>query len=248
MRPEPTSLAPARVCLWVARPGAIFDSALLERYRGLLSGDERERLERRRGDHQKQYLVTRALVRWALSRSAPVAPGSWEFAEGEHGKPRIAGPAEAPPISFNVSHSGAVVLCAVADGPAVGVDVEELGRVRRFEKIAKRFFAPREAAAVSACSEAERSECFYQRWTLKEAYIKARGLGISLPLSAFWFDVEGADSPRISFDGRIADDPRAWQFWQARIDERHLAAVALGCGAGADLSVEVRETTPLVDS
>lgn len=248
MTPGPTNGKPARVCLWVARPGAISDSALLERYRALLTHDERSRLERRRGEHARDYLVTRALVRWALSRSVPVAPGSWELAEGEHGKPRVVGPAEALPISFNVSHSGSVVVCAVADGTAIGVDVEALDRVRRFEKIATRFFAPREAAAVCASAAADRSARFYERWTLKEAYIKARGLGISMPLSAFWFELRGDGSPRISFDERIEDDPNAWQFWQARIDERHLAAVAFGCGADADLSVEVRETTPLVSS
>jgi len=241
---DPANRVTARVRIWIARPEAIDDPALLERYGSILSPDEDARLGRRQVAVARQFLVTRVLARWALSQVAEVDPTAWEFEDGEHGKPYIVGPVHAPELSFNLSHSGEIVACAVATGVRVGLDVENLERERSFEEVAGRFFAPGEAAAVRARTGAEQRERFYEHWTLKEAYIKARGLGIALPLSAFWFDLEHSASPRISFDERIDDDPRAWQFWQQCVDDRHLAALAVDCGEDTDLDVDVCEVTP----
>jgi len=218
--------------IWIARPRTIRDPAVLDHLRALLSPDERARLQKRPRATAKQFLVTRGLVRWALSQFAPgVAPTAWDFATGTHGKPCVAGPSSAPRISFNLSHSGELIACAVAPvGQRVGVDVEDLARDRRFDRLADRFFAPSEAARVRSAVAADKPLCFYRYWTLKESYIKARGLGMALPLSAFWFDLSRDITPRpprIVFDERIDDDPESWSFSQQQLDDRHLLALAL---------------------
>ena len=157
----------ARVNLWIARPAAITDRELLMRYTAVLSRDEDDRMGRLQVSIAKRFLVTRALVRWALSQAADVAPAAWRFAANDYGKPHIAGPKVSPPLFFNLSHSGDLVVCAVTSHGPVGADVEFLGHGRRFTDVADRFFAPSEASSVRARKGAEQRVEFYRNWTLQ---------------------------------------------------------------------------------
>lgn len=111
--------------------------------------------------------------RRVLSGYTGVAPGDWQFARNEQGKPAIAGTTHA--LDFNLSHSGDWLACAVTAGTAVGVDIESIGRGRDVMRLARRFFRPEEVAALQDCRGARRRDRFYDFWTLKEAAVKARG-------------------------------------------------------------------------
>jgi 4'-phosphopantetheinyl transferase len=210
------------------------EADLIELFGGLLSPDERERqarptVEKRR----REVLLTRALVRSVLSGYAGVDPLAWRFGAGEHGRPYVEGPV---PVEFNLSHTEGMIVCLVADVPMPGVDVEFMPRRGQLEDVAEHFFAVPERAALRAVPEEEKRHRFFTYWTLKEAYIKARGSGLTLPLDAFWFDL-GGEEPAIGFDSRIEDDPAAWRFQSFALSPDHLCGVALRTAEAPSLRV-----------
>jgi 4'-phosphopantetheinyl transferase len=134
-------------------------------------------------------LVSRALARYLIAEVTQQEPESLRFSTNEYGKPFLVG---LPDIHFNLSHSHGVAVCALCRGAAVGVDVEDVGRHTDLS-IAGRFFSPAEADLVSTAPEAEKRALFFDIWTLKEAYIKAVGKGLSIPLNSFSFSVNESD-------------------------------------------------------
>jgi 4'-phosphopantetheinyl transferase len=152
-----------------------------------LSPDEKTRAERFHFPRDRDHFVAgRGLLRILLAGYTGQAPGDLHFTTNRYGKPQLAAPAEAPhPLRFNVSHSRDVALYAVARGREVGVDVEWMGRDLDFEGLAARFFSPRESAALGALPPDARRGAFFACWTRKEAYVKARGQGLSLGLDTF---------------------------------------------------------------
>ena len=191
----------------------------LPRYLAALTEEERGRHARMRPDPRgDEFLVGRALARKALARHVPAAV----FTAGAHGRLEAA----ANGVSFNLSHAEGLVVCAVADS-VVGVDVEKVDESRTEPAIWENYFAPPEVAALAALPEAQRCERFFRYWTLKEAYIKARGLGLSLPVREFWFELPAGAPIRIAFAPSLADDPGRWQFAQQPLGPDHLLAVAL---------------------
>ena len=129
------------------------------------------------------------------------------------------------PLEFNLAHTRGLVACAVALGRDVGVDVEWLGRRGRTLEIAERYFSPSEVRDLRATPGPDRKERFFRYWTLKEAYVKARGEGLRLPLRRFSFHLDGP-AVRVSFESD-SDDPRAWQFLIECPTPSHLLAVAV---------------------
>jgi len=128
----------------------------------------------------------------------------------------------------------------------VGVDVEDVDRPGETVEIADQFFSPTEVAALRAVPVAAQRYRFFQYWTLKESYIKARGMGLSIPLDQFSFQLEANQPIRITFDPRLNDDPGRWQFAQFRLTPRHLTAAAIPRGPDPDLTIQLRQTVPLV--
>ena len=235
--------------LWHVACDQVQDPELLAAYHRLMSPDEAAQQARFVfPEDRRQYLLTRALVRSVLSRYAPVAPGDWQFARSAHGRPEIVGPERAPRLRFNLSNTRSLIACLVAREREVGVDVEDLDRAGETVALAERFFSPAEAAALRALPPAEQRTRFLQLWTLKEAYIKARGLGLSLPLDAFSIQLDDPAEIGISFDHRIADQPAEWQFSLLRPSPRHLLATAIHKGQGPALDLVVRATVPLLDA
>lgn len=116
-------------------------------------------------------------LRQVLARYLDERPEAIELIEVERGKPRLA--QERPPLHFNLSHSGALVLVALSRDLEVGVDVERVKPERDFVALAERALAPEDAAAVSEATEDARAGVFYERWTHHEARIKCLGLGLS---------------------------------------------------------------------
>lgn len=244
------SIAQNQIDLWLVRYDQILDESLLAEMRALLSGDERAQEPRFHfADDRKRYLVTRALVRKVLSRYADVAPGDWRFAVNDHGRPRIALPAGADAgcqgLDFNLSHTRGLIAMAVSRHRPLGVDVEQVSARRGSLDIAQRFFSPREAAALARVPAAALQERFYEYWTFKEAYIKARGLGLSLPLERFGFDFPRDDEVRLSVDPEVGDDAARWSLWQLRPTPEHLLALCAARLPSQPTVLAVREAVPL---
>ena len=202
---------------------AISDAELARRT-GVLTVEELARAARFHFEpDRRRWIATRGAVRLLLAGYAGVAPTSVRFSLGPHGKPALEKP-DGTELEFNVSHSGELALCAVSRQRAVGVDVEAIRPEFATLSMARRFFAPAEAAALAALPQKRQREAFFACWSRKEAYIKARGTGIALGLDRF----EVSLTP-----GRPAtllathDEPEAAERWR-------LVALAPGDGyAGA---------------
>jgi 4'-phosphopantetheinyl transferase len=232
--------------LWYVFHDRIDDADLLARYRDLLNVEERERHQRFAFEHLRhEYLVTRALCRTTLSRYTDVDPHQWRFARNRHGRPEIAVPGGVPPLRFNLSHSSGLIACLVTLEVDAGVDVEDMHRRGETVRIADRFFSPYEVASLRALPPSRQRQRFFEYWTLKESYIKARGMGLALALDQFSFHLHHDQPITISFAPQLEDDPHAWQFDCYRPSERHMMASAIRRGFGPDMGVEVRETVPL---
>ena len=154
------------------------DEELLQR---VLSEDELTRANRFKfeGD-RRRFMVARGQLRNILGRYLGTDPQKLAFSYGPRGKPHLAAP-----VGFNVSHSEELALVAVACQRIVGVDLEAIRVIRDFEKIAERFFSSRENAELAGMQDIERQEAFFRCWTLKEAYVKATGDGLTRPTESF---------------------------------------------------------------
>ena len=159
-------------------------SALLSR----LSPEKQSRISRCIREHDRQRaLWADVLVRTTVCSTLGIKNAALVFAKNEFGKPCLE---NRPRLHFNVSHSGDVVLCAFDNKP-VGVDVEKIKD--RGPEIAQRFFSTMEYDWLMRRNETERTECFFDLWTLKESYIKALGKGITKGLRSFTIYPEGRD-------------------------------------------------------
>lgn len=158
--------------------------------------------------HRVEYLATRALVRLALSSLRPVEPAAWQFRSNAYGRPEIEPPCG---LHFNLANHPTMIVCAIRSGAELGIDVEPLNRGPEILAIADTVFAPPELAALRALPEPSRPDRALALWTLKESYIKARGMGLSLPLDGFAFSFD-TERPQISFAPAIADAPERWSF------------------------------------
>jgi 4'-phosphopantetheinyl transferase len=140
-------------------------------------------------------------------------------------------------LRFNLSHTAGLVACAVALDRDVGVDVEHLWPPTFDIGLARHHFAPAEVAGLEALPPEARRARFFALWTLKEAYIKARGLGLALPLERFAFDFEGP-ALGVRFDPELGDQPERWHF--ARLQPTAVHALALAARRVARETLSVR--------
>jgi 4'-phosphopantetheinyl transferase len=148
-----------------------------------LSPEERDRADRFRFDrHRREFIVSRGCLREILARYLHIAPAAIGFVYNSFGKPQV----EGSRLRFNLSHSGAWAMLAVsAEGIDVGIDIERIDAAFVQDEIPEQFFSPSEVAALRSLPAAEQTDAFFRCWTRKEAYIKARGLGLSLALDSF---------------------------------------------------------------
>jgi len=244
-------LHPDKVQLWFAFCDEIAEQSLLADYRRLLVDEERQKEARfhfARDRHR--YLITRALVRTVLSRYASVMPQDWRFAEDTYGRPQIVNDhAAARRISFNVSHTSSLVVLGVSCERALGVDTEDVQTRRADLQIADHYFSVDEVTQLRATPPELQQARFFEYWTLKESYIKARGMGLSLPLAQFGFDLSRPRSVRIGFHAPLIDDPTRWIFglWRARGD--HYVAICAQRAAGrAAPQLSFTKIVPLRDA
>lgn len=238
--PPSLRLAIGEVHVWCGHPSDL-QSSDSSAARALLSADELARLERYHFERDRRvFLATRVLVRTVLSKYDSILPEAWNFTANAYGRPAIAG---APRwLRFNLSNAHDLVVCAIAREIEVGVDVECIERTTPID-IADRFFAPPEVEALRALPPAERPARFFDYWTLKESYIKARGVGLSLALNRFAFSLEAGRAPRITIDPALEDDGASWQFVQLRPTATHLVSLCARRVGGVDTTVSLRWQT-----
>jgi 4'-phosphopantetheinyl transferase len=233
------------VDVWYVFSDEVRDPRLLERYSASMTREEHARHDRfvfPRDRHQ--FLVTRGVLRALIGEYLNIEPADCAFESNQYGRPSLLGPAAAT-LGFNLSHTGGLVAYAMAGVPEIGVDVENIERATASVDLARRFFSPSEADALEALPPADRPSRFFDYWTLKEAYIKARGMGLSLPLDGFSMQLDPGGPPRIRFAGAIDADPDSWQFAQFNPSPRHRLALAVR-RPGRDLAIRVREIVPSV--
>ncbi|MBV9859992.1 MAG: 4'-phosphopantetheinyl transferase superfamily protein [Alphaproteobacteria bacterium] len=176
------TLPPGEVQVW--RVALAVSEPRCRQLSELLDGPERERAARYYFPRdRRRFTVARAGLRLLLGAYCGVAPALIRFSQNAYGKPALEG--ADPPLDFNLSHSGEMALYAVARQAELGIDVEQHRPDIALLDLARRFFAPSEAAALVALPAPARAAAFYRCWTRKEALIKALGLGLAMPLDAF---------------------------------------------------------------
>lgn len=213
------------VSLWVVRARDVVDTGSMSAWTACLSAEERAQRSRGLDERTRiDALVSRALLRRVLSRLEPVAPTDWRFGASAHGRPLVLGPRRAP--SFNISHSAGTIACAVGDAPELGLDVEDTRRKLDLDAVARVSFSPRELAGFDALTGAARRARFFALWTLKEAYLKARGAGLTLPLDGFTISGLDEGAPSIGFEPWFDDSPERWRLTAGQVDADITAAIA----------------------
>jgi 4'-phosphopantetheinyl transferase len=233
-----------RIDLWCTYISDIGDDSLLSGYDALLTAEERAKQARFRfGGDQRRYLVTRALVRTVLSRYAAARPE--EFSAGPRGRPQIPAPRPASALEFNISHSADLVLLGVTAARSLGIDTESIAARDADIDGLDRYFAPEESAAILSLAPAERRRRFFELWTLKESYIKARGMGLAIALDAFRFELTGERGLTLHMRPELGDSPDRWRLWQLVLRSDYLAAVCAARGGDVPPRITVREIVPL---
>jgi 4'-phosphopantetheinyl transferase len=231
--------------LWLVEPRQGVEAGLLPAWLDLLDESERARIERFRFEHDRNlYAAAHALVRTTLARYVAVEPARLRFETGATGKPCL-DPVQNPlRLRFSLSHSQGLAACFVARHAEPGVDVEGLVNRSRMLEIAERYFAVPEANALGQLSGRALRDRFYCLWTLKEALIKAKGVGLSFTLDKFAFEIAG-ESIRVASQG--ADDTAELQFalWCTKTDHVVAAAVRHDGTDVEPLHLQVRRTVPL---
>ena len=213
--------------LWMLDLRTVPDARLND-YQKLLSDEELARLEHYRApDLRRTQLITRAAVRFCLSQySESVPPAKWDIEIPASGKPQLRQPAPLP-LSFNLSHSGDWVVIAMTVETALGVDIQQQKAHHSLMDLARRYFHADEAAALGRREGKDQQELFFRLWTLKEAYLKARGGGIATGLDKVQFQIDNNGLITAHIDARLKDKGEDWQFHHYHLGADYCLSLAL---------------------
>jgi 4'-phosphopantetheinyl transferase len=227
------------VHVWYCNPRVIQDESKLAAYKSVLSDQEVEQYQRYLFDKDRHsYLVSHALLRHSLSHYAEVPASQWRFTKNEHGKPALILPDCMPAISFNLTHTDGLSACVVALDLACGIDAENINRKNALQAVANRMFADEE---LSLLDKEDIQQSFFYYWTLREAYVKALGTGLSGSSKDFYFDVsqEGMNA-EVHHRDRQVDS--GWRFRLFQPTPEHVLSVA--CKSDNPVEVRLRELIP----
>ena len=209
---------PAKIDLWIVNPSATFSSELNDACASLLTKDELSAVEKAKSEtRRRELLVSRALMRRTLARFARVPPQECRFGKTEKGRPYLIGARD--DLDFNLSHSAGYIVCGVALGAKIGVDIEAYDRGEEVAGVVSKVLHENEIAALAALDEPARNRRLIRLWTLKEAWAKGRGEGLGADFS----------SVQIQFDknGEVhAFSDSQWRFSTPDISPAHSLSVA----------------------
>ncbi|MBF0118094.1 MAG: 4'-phosphopantetheinyl transferase superfamily protein [Desulfobacterales bacterium] len=228
--------------LWLSYPNEIQDLFLLKNYEKLMT--EEERIQHKKfhfPKHRHQYLVSRALMRTILSQYTNIKPEDLSFIKNKYGKPEIS-----QDIRFNLSHTDDLIALGIVLKQDIGVDVENINRQGNFLEISDRFFSKIEVQNLNNLPLEKRLIRFFDYWTLKESYIKAKGMGLSIPLEQFSFHISENMTIQISFDKILTDNPSNWKFWLMSPSQIHKLAVAIYNLSNINYNIISKKVVPLI--
>jgi 4'-phosphopantetheinyl transferase len=220
---QPPALTVDDVHVW--RISLEIGDAALARLRESLSEDERQRAERYHFEKDRRHFVAgRGTLRAILARYLERRSEDVCFAYTNYGKPLLTDDAV---LRFNLTHSHGLALLAVTLGREIGVDLEHIRDNLEGEQLAERFFSPREVAALRALPPELRREAFFHCWTRKEAYIKANGKGLSLPLDQFDVTLRPGEPAALLATLHDPNEARRWSMWSLVPNEGYVGALAV---------------------
>ena len=191
--------------------------------------------------HRRQYIFAHGLLRIALSNFMPnVEPSDWCFTADRYGRSFISAPIIPRRVYFSLSRTKGCVTCAVSGYEAIGVDVEEIRQRHSLFEIARGSFSPEEIEALRNLRPETLADRFFDYWTLKEAYLKARGTGLNSPLDRFSILISSNHKIRVKFAPGVADDSHRWHFSKISPSARHRLSVADGSGLSEGLPIAIQ--------
>jgi 4'-phosphopantetheinyl transferase len=224
--PAELCLSSAEVHIWRAAldpPGSC-----VEQLQRSLSADELQRAARFHFPRdRRRFTVARGVLRDILSRYLGVPPVALEFCYSAYGKPALADLAAQESLRFNLSHAHELALFAITCGREIGVDIEYLHRTTACEQIAERFFSARERASLRAVAAEMKHQAFFNCWTRKEAYIKAHGEGLALPLDQFDVSLAPGEPAALLATRGDARDALRWSLQAIAPGPDYVAALAV---------------------
>jgi 4'-phosphopantetheinyl transferase len=219
-------LSANEVHLWTLVP----EGEDIAEYTSLLSPAEMERARRFRFPALfERFVSDHGRLRLLLAGYLEADPQSLQFVENEQGKPRISGPDCR--LRFNMSHTRGLTMIALCLDAELGVDVEAIRAVEDRDEIATRHFSPMESKALLAQPVQERDAAFLRCWTRKEAYIKARGEGLSLPLDRFAVTLAGNDRAALAHCDWDEQEPHRWMLEHLQPMAGYIGALAIEQGS-----------------
>jgi 4'-phosphopantetheinyl transferase len=231
--PEHFSLHPDEVHVW--RADLEVRQPELLSLRETLSADEPARAEKFHSPVDRaRYLAGRGILRTLLARYLGTRPGDLRFCRQAHGKPALAPGSGGEDLRFNLSHSQSLALFAFALRREVGVDLEYVRPSQTDGRLAERFFSPQEVAALRALPESAQTEAFFHCWTRKEAYIKARGGGLSIGLASFAVSLAPGQLANLPITAHDGPEAGTWSLRALAPGGGYVGAVA---AEGADWSL-----------
>jgi 4'-phosphopantetheinyl transferase len=228
-RREPIMSGP-KVRIWSTNLDQVEFSAASNR---VFSNDEMTRAARFRFERdRRRFLAARFCLRHILATCAGADPAELDFSYSAHGKPALAKPASN--FFFNISHSHHLALFVVTTGVEVGVDIEKIREDVETAQLATRFFSTREVAEFRALPPHQRVPAFFRIWTCKEAFLKAKGSGLLLPLDSFDVEVTMSEPARLLATRPDPGEADRWSVAALDVAPGYAAAVVV-LGASPEL-------------
>jgi 4'-phosphopantetheinyl transferase len=216
------ALKPGEIAIWWMHVS--HSDRAIEQWRACLDRSELLRADRFRFEEDRCiYMAAHWLVRTALSSIGGIPPTEWRFAQTP-GKPEIDPASGRSELRFNLSHTKDLVACAVCVGSEIGVDVEALIPTHACLAVAERFFSVSEVDVLRRTGQDQLANVFLRFWTLKEAFVKATGMGLTRSFDSFSFSL---DPIPVVLDPTSANEERQWQFFEWQPTPRHLLALAV---------------------
>jgi 4'-phosphopantetheinyl transferase len=229
------------VDIWLLPVRSTLGERLLTSHGHVLSADERLRADRFQFEVDRNlHVLGRVFLRETLARYLGCTPATVKFAYGPRGKPHIADQINSDSVYFNLTHTRQLIGCVVSLGSCCGIDLEHRQPRECLESIAQLCFTPTELSYVFSAEE-ERVKRFYRLWTLKEAYVKARGEGLYISPLGFAFSFLSQDLPSIEYDPGFDSGPAdMWHFLSMEAPFQHSLAIAVRRTAPAPLLYRLR--------
>lgn len=225
-RPKKLFLKDNDVHLWCS--SLLLNSRALNRLKLTLSADELERANRFHfRNHQCSFIVGRGILRSIIADYLQTRPKEIRFRYNAHGKPSIADVSSHSEINFNLSHSHGLAVYAFTRRREIGIDIERLRSNLSFQKIAKRFFTTEEFENLNSLPHDEYIDGFFGLWTQKEAYIKAMGTGLSIPLNRFSVTVKKDQTVRVNEIRIKSNEEGSWSILSLKPKRGYVGALAV---------------------